>query len=411
MRRISVLMATAFVDMLGGAMIFPLLPFYALKLHAAPWMIGWMIASFWIAQLASSPVWGRVSDRYGRRPALLVGLSAAAAGYVVFAFAVTPWMLVLSRFVQGAGGGTTGVAQAYIGDAIEARERAKALGWLSAATNAGVMIGPALGSLATNLGSAAPGLIAAGLCLANVVSAWRWLPESSPDKQRGATPSPAEALAAPTAPPVPRRRVLAVVWEVLKQPKADVSRLIWIYTIGMLGTMSMTAVLALYLDQVFGVTEKTIGLFFVYIGALSLVMRALILGKMVDRFGETGVMRMGALAVAVGMAGMPLAPSILTLAAVMTLFPIGTALLYPATSALVTHRAPKTELGQTLGVQQAFGAVARILAPIWATAAFQALGIGVPFYIAGGILALVALLALGVRPAAEFRTVHQAASS
>jgi multidrug resistance protein len=402
-RRISVLMATAFVDMLGGAMIFPLLPFYALKLHAAPWMIGWMIASFWIAQLASSPLWGRVSDRYGRRPALLVGLAASAAGFLVFAFAVTPWMLILSRLVQGGGGGTTGVAQAYIGDAIEPRERAKALGWLSAATNAGVMIGPALGSLATNLGSAAPGLIAAALCLANVAFAWRWLPESSPDKRRGAVRPAAEAAA-------PRRRLLAVVWEILKRPKADVSWLIWIYTIGMLGTMSMTAVLALYLDQVFGVTEKTIGLFFVYIGALSLIMRALILGKMVDRFGETGVMRMGALAVAVGMAGMPLAPSILTLAAVMTLFPIGTALLYPATSALVTHRAPKAELGQTLGVQQAFGAVARILAPIWATAAFQALGIGVPFYIAGGILALVCLLSFGVRPALEFRTTQPAST-
>ena len=402
-------MATAFVDMLGGAMIFPLLPFYALKLHAAPWMIGWMIASFWIAQLASSPLWGRVSDRYGRRPALLVGLSAAAAGYVVFAFAFSPWMLVLSRLVQGAGGGTTGVAQAYIGDAIEPRERAKALGWLSAATNAGVMIGPALGSLATNLSQEAPGLIAAALCLAIVVFAWRWLPESSPDKQRGVRPVAAPAAPAPPAPP--RRRLLAVVWEVLKQPKADVSRLIWIYSIGMLGTMSMTAVLALYLDQVFGVTEKTIGLFFVYIGALSLIMRALILGRMVDRFGETGVMRMGALSVALGLAGMPLAPSILSLAVVMTLFPIGTALLYPATSALVTHRAPKTELGQTLGVQQAFGAVARILAPIWATAAFQALGIGVPFYIAAGILALVGLLAFGVRPAAEFRTAQQPASS
>jgi multidrug resistance protein len=397
-------MATAFVDMLGGAMIFPLLPFYALKLHAAPWMIGWMIASFWIAQLASSPLWGRVSDRYGRRPALLVGLSASAAGFLVFAFAFSPWMLVLSRLVQGGGGGTTGVAQAYIGDAIEPRERAKALGWLSAATNAGVMIGPALGSLATNWGAEAPGLIAAALCLANVVFAWRWLPESSPDKQRAGQPAAA-------APATPRRRLLAVVWEILKQPKADVSRLIWIYTIGMLGTMSMTAVLALYLDRVFGVTEKTIGLFFVYIGALSLIMRALILGKMVDRFGETGVMRLGALAVAVGLAGMPLAPNILALAAVMTLFPVGTALLYPATSALVTHRAPKAELGQTLGVQQAFGAVARILAPIWATAAFQALGVGVPFYIAGGIVAFAGLFAFGVRPAVEFRTAHQPASS
>lgn len=395
MKRISVLMATAFVDMMGGAMIFPLLPFYALNLRAAPWMIGWMIASFWIAQLASSPLWGRVSDRYGRRPALLVGLGASALGFLVFAFAVTPWMLVLSRLVQGAGGGTTGVAQAYVGDAIAPKDRAKALGWLSAATNAGVMIGPAIGSLATNLGSAAPGLIAAALCLGNVLFAWRWLPESSarhrPSQQHLQQPGG------------PRRKVTAVVWEVFSAPKADVPRLIWIYAVGMLGFMSMSGVLALYLGKVFGVTEKTIGLFFVYTGGLSLVMRALILGKVVDRLGETGVMRIGAVFLAIGLAGMPLAPSVLALAGVIALIPVGTALLFPATSALVTHRAPNEELGQVLGVQQAFGAVARIIAPIWSTAAFGALGAGVPFYIAGAVVAVVGVLAFGVRPAAELR--------
>jgi MFS family permease len=389
-KRISVLMATAFVDMMGGAMIFPLLPFYALHLNTAPWMIGWMIASFWIAQLASAPLWGRVSDRYGRRPALLVGLTASALGFLVFAFAVTPWMLVLSRVVQGAGGGTTGVAQAYVGDSIEPKDRAKALGWLSAATNAGVMIGPAIGSLATNLGMAAPGLIAATLCLGNVWYAWRWLPESAPHKR------PSQQA---TAPAGPRRPVSEVVWEVLRAPKADVPRLIWIYAVGMLGFMSMTGVLALYLERVFGVTEKTIGLFFVYTGGLSLIMRALILGKMVDRFGETGVIRMGSIMLALGLAGMPLAPNVVTLAAVIALIPIGTALLFPATSALVTHRAPRHELGQVLGVQQAFGAVARVIAPIWATAAFQALGVGVPFYIAGLVVAVVGLLTFGVRPA------------
>lgn len=395
MRRISVLMATAFVDMLGGAIIFPLLPFYALHLHAPPWMIGWMISAFWIAQLASSPLWGRVSDRYGRRPALLAGLAASAAGFLVFAFAVTPWMLILSRLVQGAGGGTTGVAQAYVGDAIEPRDRAKALGWLSAATNAGVMLGPAIGSLATSLGSSAPGLIAAGLCLANVGFAWRWLPESAAYRQSG--PS---QIGKPRG---PSRSVRTVIWEVFRSPKADVPRLVWIYAVGMLGFMSVVGVLALYLQHAFGVTEKTIGLFFVYTGALSLVMRALILGKLVDRFGETGVMRVGALMLAVGLASIPLAPTVWGLAVVIALMPIGTALLFPATSALVTHRAPGHELGQVMGVQQAFGAVARIIAPIWATAAFQALGVGVPFYLAGLVVAVVGLLAFGVRPAPELR--------
>lgn len=391
MRRIAVLMATAFVDMVGGSMIFPLLPFYALKLDADPWMIGWMIAAFWIAQLASAPLWGRVSDRYGRRPALLAGLAASAAGFLVFAFAVEAWMLLLSRLVQGAGGGTTGVAQAYVGDAVEPKDRAKALGWLSAATSAGVMIGPAIGSLATTLGSSAPGLIAAGLCLLNVFYAWRWLPESAPPKRHN------PETKAPD-PGVQRRPVRAVVWEVLASPRGDVPRLIWIYTMGMLGFMSMTGVLALYLERAFGVTERTIGLFFVYTGALSVIMRAVILGKLVERFGETGVMKMGASLLALGLAAIPLPDGLLGLALVVALVPVGTALLFPATSALVTHRAPAAELGQVMGVQQAFGALARVAGPIWATAAFQALGVEAPFYGSAAVVFLVLLLALRVKP-------------
>ena len=175
MKRLWVLMATAFVDMLGFAMVFPLLPLYALRLDAAEWVIGWMIASFSIAQLASSPLWGRTSDYFGRRFAILVGLGMSAVAFTIFGFAVTIGMLFLSRIVQGLGGGTTGVLQAYVADVTEPKDRAKALGWVSAATGAGVMIGPAIGSLAFSLGPEAPGLVAAGLCLVNLTFAWKLL--------------------------------------------------------------------------------------------------------------------------------------------------------------------------------------------------------------------------------------------
>src|SRR5881394_2855685 len=112
-RRLMVLIAVATIDMVGGAMVFPLIPFYALKLHASPATIGMVIASFFVAQLISAPLWGRVSDRYGRRPALLIGLGASGVAFIIFAHATAWWMLLLSRIVQGAGGGTTGVVQAY----------------------------------------------------------------------------------------------------------------------------------------------------------------------------------------------------------------------------------------------------------------------------------------------------------
>src|SRR4051812_40640027 len=111
-RRLAVLIAVNFVDMIGFMIVLPLLPFYALKLQATPEAIGWLIASFSIAQLLAAPVWGRVSDRYGRRPALLIGLSASAIAYVVFGLATSVWLLFLSRLGQGAGGGTPGGAPA-----------------------------------------------------------------------------------------------------------------------------------------------------------------------------------------------------------------------------------------------------------------------------------------------------------
>jgi MFS family permease len=396
MKRISVLMATAFVDMIGFAMIFPLLPFYALRLEAPEWMIGWMIAVFSIAQLASAPLWGRISDRYGRRPAIILGLVGGAVSYTVFGLATSIWMLFLSRLIQGVGGGTTAVLQAYVGDASEPKDRAKALGWLTSATSAGVMVGPAIGSLAYSLGPAAPGLIAATLCLTNVLFALRWLPE------------PRHSYAPADDSQEPRRSVKAAIWEVLSAPQREVSRLIWIYAIGMLGFMSTTAVLALYLERDFGVTAQTIGVFFVLVGGLGVIMRALVLGRLVDRFGEAKVMRLGASSLALGIFLIPQATSVLSFGLIVCLTPIGTALLFPSVSALVTHRVPRNELGQAMGVQQAFGGVARVIGPIWSTAAFQGLGVHVPFYIASVVVVIVVLLASRIPTRAPSREPAEA---
>lgn len=396
MKRISVLMATAFVDMIGFAMIFPLLPFYALRLEAPEWMIGWMIAVFSIAQLASAPLWGRISDRYGRRPAIILGLVGGAVSYTVFGLATSIWMLFLSRLIQGVGGGTTAVLQAYVGDASEPKDRAKALGWLTSATSAGVMVGPAIGSLAYSLGPAAPGLIAATLCLTNVLFALRWLPE------------PRHSYAPADHSQEPRRSVKTAIWEVLSAPQREVCRLIWIYAIGMLGFMSTTAVLALYLERDFGVTAQTIGVFFVLVGGLGVIMRALVLGRLVDRFGETKVMRLGAGSLALGIFLIPQATSVLSFGLIVCLIPIGTALLFPSVSALVTHRVPRNELGQAMGVQQAFGGVARVIGPIWSTAAFQGLGVYVPFYIASAVVVIVVLLASRIPTQAPAREPAEA---
>ncbi len=402
MKRISVLMATAFVDMIGFAIVFPLLPFYALRFNADVWLIGWLIAAFSVVQLASAPLWGRFSDRYGRRPAILLGLLTSAFAFVAFSVADSLLVLFISRLVQGIGGGTTAVLQAYVGDAFAPRERAKALGWLSAATSAGVMIGPAIGSLSFGLGPEYPGLIAAGLCFTSFLFARRWLREPRPHDVPTTDPNvPAKKLAVHVRrarSSEPRRSISEAVIEVLTHPGREVPRLIWIYAVGMLGFMSMAAVMPLFLESRFGVNEQTIGPFFVYIGFLSILMRAVVLGRAVDRFGETRVMRAGAISLAIGLFAIPLPTFLIGTAIIMSFVPIGTALLFPNVSALVSFRAPRAELGQMLGVQQSFGGVSRVIAPLWATAAFQ-FGPSLPFFISAGVVALVTLLAFSVRPA------------
>src|SRR5687767_15214491 len=176
--KLFVLIITNFVDMVGLLMVLPLIPFYAQDMGGGGLVVAILVVSFTAAQLLSAPLWGRFSDRYGRRPALLVGLGAAAIAYVVFAFATTLWLLLLSRVVQGLGGGTVGVIQAYVADSTEPQNRAKALGWLSAATNLGVALGPPLGSVALLGGRSGPGLVAAVLCVVNMAFAWRYLSES-----------------------------------------------------------------------------------------------------------------------------------------------------------------------------------------------------------------------------------------
>jgi len=382
MGKLVVLMITAFMDMVGLLMVLPLLPFYAKDLGAGGLVVGLLVSSFAVAQLLSAPLWGRFSDRYGRRPALLVGLFASAIAYVVFAYADALWLLFLSRVVQGAGGGTVSVIQAYVADATRPEDRAKSLGWLSAATNAGVALGPVLGSLLLGAGRSTPGLVAAALCLVNMLFAWRYLVETRPVDQD-----------APDGRPKLRSR--DAVLRVITHSGEPSARLIWIYAIAMGAFQGSSALLALFLADRYGVTERTIGFFFMYIGVISVLTRALVLGRAVDRLGEARLSRIGSLLLATGLAALPFTHRIahpetiaasaggllpmwavallpyLTLALAVGFIPLGTAFTFPCVTSLLTRVIPSGERGLYMGVQQTFGGTARVVFPIAAGWAFD----------------------------------------
>ena len=420
---LAVLMLTAFMDMVGVLMLLPLLPFYAKELGANGFVMAWLGSSFLIAQLVSAPLWGRVSDRYGRKPALISGLAASAIAYVVFAYADSLWLLFASRIIQGAGGGTVGVIQAYVSDVVEPKNRAKGLGWLSAATNVGVMLGPLLGSAASTGGRHAPGLIAAVLCLVNIAFAMRFLGEShgaagkaKARRERWATVKAVWRIA-PIWPVtlVTRLTLGKAEAAALSHPNPDFAkRFIWVYAIaiGAFYGLTLSGVMPFFLMERHGVTEKTIGSFFTYLGVLNVVFRIGLLGRVIDRVGEARATRMGIVSLTLGFLAMPLTHSIATLALATALLPLGATLLFPCVTAMLSQVVGDHERGLYMGLQQTVGNITRVLYALFAGTvwdiAHARLGEGgsfIPFLTSAIVVAATALLAVRVPDTAKEEAV------
>ncbi len=422
--KLFTLMATAFVDMVGLLMIVPLLPFYVKELGGAGidlgpihigigFISGFIVASFTVAQLLSAPMWGRFSDRVGRRPTLLIALGAAGIAYLIFGFAHSLLVLFLSRLVQGAGGGTVGVIQAYVADSTDPKDRARALGWLSATTNLGVALGPVLGSFAIALGKrdlipgprtlqmggAAPGIMAAALCLLNMIFVWRYLKES-----RDFSEQPKEGEI--------RRSSSQAIWRVISHASEPSSRLIWIYAIAIGAFQGSFSVLALFLNARFAVTKETIFYFFMYVGFISVFARVLLLGRMVDWLGEANLSRLGLVLLTAGVVGMPLSRDLATLAVAVALLPLGTAFTFPCVTALLSRVTAPSERGLYMGMQQTYGGVTRVIAPLFFGWAFDHLGVSSPYFFSAAFIAATIFLGFGLdQYARPGRVVARAAAA
>lgn len=385
MGKLVALMITAFVDMVGFAMVLPLVPFYATSMGATGSVVGLLISSFSLAQLVSAPTWGRVSDRFGRRPAVISGLLISAAAYVVFGLAGTIWALLLSRVVQGVGGGTVGVLQAYVADASRPEDRAKGLGWLSAATSAGAVVGPAFGSLFVQWwGHRGPGFGAAGFCLLSCSFAWRYLRESKGMRQTAEHPAPASLGTEDSA--------LSRLIEVIGQPGDPAPRLIWIYTIAIGAFYGTAPLLSLLFADRLGVTEKTIGYFIMYFGAMGVLVRAGFLGTAVKRLGEARLARLGLVLLSAGLAVIAAAHTYVTTIVAITLMPLGTAFLFPCITALLSRVVPSRERGLYMGVQQTYGGVSRVAFPVLAGYLIDRQGTGSPYAVAAVLVAATLLI-------------------
>jgi multidrug resistance protein len=344
-------------------------------------MVGALIAAFSVAQLVSAPAWGWMSDRYGRRPAILFGLLVSAVAYVIFAFAGTIWLLFLSRIIQGLGGGTIGVVQAYVADISEQKDRAKALGWLSAVTSLGAVVGPAIGSILVRVGGhTAPGLGSATLCVLVSIFAWRFLRESRTDTQQfeamhAKGPGGAHAI----------RNVIA-------HPNLPASRLIWIYAIAIGAFYGTAPLLPLILADRLGATDENIGYFIMYLGGMGVIVRTGILSRMIERLGEARLARLGLVLLAAGLAMVSMITSYPTMLISLTLMPMGTAFVFPCVTAMLSRVVPNKQRGLYMGVQHTFGGVSRVAFPLIAGYGMDVLGQGIPFVFAGVMVVATLLL-------------------
>lgn len=287
--------------------------------------------------------------------------------------------------------------QAYVADSTDPKDRARALGWLSATTNLGVALGPVLGSFAIaigkydvlpgtptlRMGHAAPGIFAAALCLINMAFAARYLTESRDPADQADTGEP-------------RRTSRQAVWRVISHSSEPSSRLIWIYAIAIGAFQGTFSVLALFLNARFQVTEQTIGYFFMYVGSISVFTRVLLLGRMVDWLGEAKLSRLGLVLLAAGVLGMPLSRNLPMLAVAVALIPLGTAFTFPCVTALLSRVISARERGLYMGMQQTYGGVARIIAPLFFGWTFDSLGVSSPFFFSSVFIVATILLGFGL---------------
>jgi DHA1 family tetracycline resistance protein-like MFS transporter len=371
-----ILFLTVFIDLLGFGIVIPFLPMFAHDLGIGAAGIGVILAAYSVAQLLCAPVLGRISDRVGRRPVIMLGLIGSSAGYVIYGFAGSFVVLLISRLVHGACAATVPTAQAYIADTTAQRDRARGMGMIGAAFGLGFVLGPAIGGLLGHSGLRVPVFFAAALTMANFLFAAIRLPESHRPE-----PGARIRLAAAVAP------LLALPGELLGNRLARLFGLAFMITLALSG---LEATLALMLPAVYGYGALGVGLLIAYTGFMQALAQGWLLGRLVNRAGEMLLIRLGLLALALGMLPLGSWRSHAGVFAMLALLSIGYGLASPSVASLISRRSASHEQGQVLGVNQSALSMARIFGPLAGGVVYQLIGPAAP-YVGGAIVALAAL--------------------
>lgn len=382
-----VLFLIVLVDLIGFGLVIPLLPFYAERFTASPQQVTALMAVFSLMSMLTAPFWGRLSDRVGRRPVLMISMAAASLAYLWMGFADALWMLFAARAVAGACAGNIAAANAYIADVTTPENRAKGMGMIGAAFGIGFIVGPALGGVVAGnqLATAdlrTPGLIACALSLTALLGVVFLLKESRPaGAPQRAMPGRISALRGALS-----RRVLA--------------RLLAIFFLAILAFAGMEATFALWAMAQFGWGPAQIGYVFTYVGLLSAVMQGGLIGRLTARFGEEKLLIAGLALIAFGLVILPAARDLALLIPAVSCLALGMGAMQPSLNSLISRRAGAEEQGEVMGVAQSVASLSRVLGPLIAGLLFASLGRDSPFL--GGMVLVTAAALIGWRlPPAE----------
>jgi MFS family permease len=358
MRKASllVLFLTVFIDLIGFGMVIPFLSFYAREYGASGTTVGAVVGIYSIMQFFFAPIWGRVSDRIGRRPVILISLTASCTGYFLFAVAHSLALLFVSRIIAGVGGANIGTAQAYIADSTTLENRAKGMGLIGAAFGLGFILGPPLSGILSTVGihhglhgNFLPGIVAGSLSLVALCLALFVLGESK---------KPDTTVRSGIPPQFDRR-----IWAELGSHRLLASIMVTLF-LTLLGFAGMETSVTLHARDRFHFTPMQLAYFFLFMGVIVAIIQGGLVGRLAKAFGERTLIAVGTASYTLGLLMVPSVWRVPLLYVVAFFISIGTGLCYPCLTSLVTKASPANEHGSMLGIATSVGSLARFVGPI-----------------------------------------------
>jgi MFS transporter, DHA1 family, tetracycline resistance protein len=377
-RPLLVIFLTIFVNLVGFGIIIPLLPFYAETFGASPVVIGLLFASFSLSQLLASPVLGDLSDRWGRRPVLILSLLGTVISFVMLAVAQSLAMLFAARIVDGLSGGNITTARAYIADITTHEDRAKAFGLLGAAFGLGFIVGPALGAAFAHISYTAPIWAAAVITVVATILAWMWLPETVHRAHAGGTGA----------------------WSALRQlsHRPGLRLLLGIDFIYWMAFAVYQTTFALFGARRFGFDATHTGYLLSAFGVLGVIVQGGLVGPIVKAFGARYTLVAGLMCAAIGWGGSALTYSLPLFILMLAPAAMGIGLCNATLTTLVSTAAGPREQGRVQGAAGALESLGRTMGPVWGNAVLQGVGEGAAYGAAAGLLVGAAVMASRYHP-------------